>query len=217
MAVVSVILPSCNSELWIVDSVKSVLEQTHKSLELIVVDDGSTDNTLQLLQRFIGDPRVTIVELEANSGGPATPRNQGIKRARGDYIAFIDSDDVWHPMKLEVQIQAMQEHDLNFLSSRYTSFHKDMPKPQSLLRARLTVQRKTHRQLLCKNWVVSSSAIVSKNLLADLAFNQSEEYIGIEDYLAWLYLHQRPDIQSAVLNANLVFYRLRQDLSLIHI
>lgn len=211
MPLVSVILPSCDSQEWIAEAAQSVLGQTHQDLELIIVDDGSTDDTLNRLITVADDPRLTIIERGSCSGGPATPRNEGIKAASGEYLAFIDSDDVWHPRKLELQLKAMAQHELNFLSSAHVSFQKTTPSPLPLDEKSLTVQYKNHRQLLSKNWVITSSALISRHLFETIQFDQSKDYVGVEDYLTWLHIHQRVDIKSAALNAPLVFYRLRQN------
>lgn len=104
---VSVIIPSYNRASTIEKSVRSVLNQTYRDIELIVVDDCSTDNTKQVLEQ-IHDDRLRYHCLEKNSGACAA-RNKGIELARGEYIAFQDSDDEWLPHKLETQLKAMQE------------------------------------------------------------------------------------------------------------
>jgi glycosyltransferase involved in cell wall biosynthesis len=100
---VSVVLPVFNGESSIARAVRSVLGQTISNLELIVVDDASADRTIDLLSRY-SEPRLELVRLERNSGAAAA-RNAGIRRARGDYIAFLDSDDEWLPQKLERQLE----------------------------------------------------------------------------------------------------------------
>ncbi|MBL4672171.1 MAG: glycosyltransferase family 2 protein [Arenicella sp.] len=212
MSTVSVILPSCDSEQWIAEAVESVLKQTHQDIQLIVIDDGSSDNTVKIVKRFArSDQRLVLIRRKHRSGGPATPRNDGIKIATGEYLAFIDSDDVWHPSKLELQLKAMREHRLNFLSSLHACFRNVTPTARVFKQQQLEIQRKNHYQLISKNWVVTSSALISKELFGDVQFNQSASYIGVEDYLLWLHIHQRRDIESAVLIAPLVFYRLRHD------
>jgi len=211
MSTVSVILPSCDSEQWIAQAIDSVLKQSYKDIELIIIDDASNDGTVEIVKRFAADPRVILKVREHCSGGPAIPRNDGLKIATGEYLAFIDSDDIWHPRKLELQLNAMRTHRLNFLSSLHTSFRRLPPNAQAFNQRQATIQRKTHYQLLSKNWVVTSSALISKTLFDDIQFNQSFNYIGVEDYLAWLEMHQREDIESAVLVAPLVFYRVRSD------
>ncbi|MFT6406873.1 MAG: teichuronic acid biosynthesis glycosyltransferase TuaG [Arenicella sp.] len=208
---VSVILPSHNSEKWVAEAVRSVLKQTHQALQLIVIDDSSSDNTVEIVRSLADDPRLSLIQRKRCSGGPATPRNDGIDVATGDYLAFIDSDDLWHPRKLELQLKAMQTHGLNFLSTLHISFRRVVPSAQIFDQCQLQIQCKDHQQLISKNWVVTSSALISRSLFGELAFDQSADYIGVEDYLLWLQLHQRKDIRSAVLIAPLVFYRLRND------
>jgi glycosyltransferase involved in cell wall biosynthesis len=97
---VSVILPVYNRAAWVARAVESVLAQTHKNLELLVVDDGSTDDTRRVLEGF--GPRVRVLE-QAHAGAEAA-RNLGLERARGEFVAFIDSDDVWRAERLSIQL-----------------------------------------------------------------------------------------------------------------
>ena len=99
---ISVIIPTYNRAGTILRSVESVLNQTEKDLELIVVDDCSTDNTIEILKQ-IDDKRLSVIKLEKNSGA-CHARNVGIENAKGDFIAFQDSDDEWKPNKLERQL-----------------------------------------------------------------------------------------------------------------
>ena len=101
---VSVVLPTWNRMRWLPDAVASVRAQTFADLELVVVDDASTDGTPGYLAS-LGDPRVRVVRL-ARRSGPARARNAGAAAARGDLLAFLDSDDLWLPRKLEAQVEA---------------------------------------------------------------------------------------------------------------
>lgn len=107
--VVSVIIPAYNRERTIKAAVKSVLNQTFTNIEVIVVDDCSSDNTCSVLND-IDDDRLRVIRLEKNSGACAA-RNEGIKESKGVYIAFQDSDDVWHSDKLEKQIAALKYYN----------------------------------------------------------------------------------------------------------
>ena len=98
---ISVIIPTYNRGNLIGDSIKSVLNQTYENLEVIVVDDGSTDNTKEEIDK-IEDERVKYIKLMKNSGG-SNARNIGIQNANGKYISFQDSDDIYYPKKLEIQ------------------------------------------------------------------------------------------------------------------
>lgn len=103
---VSVIMPTYNRSKHIVDSVESVLAQSYKSLELIIVDDGSTDNTTEVLKPFLAEKRVRLIYQE--NAGAASARNHGVGLSSGRYIAFIDSDDMWDPDKLALQMAVFQ-------------------------------------------------------------------------------------------------------------
>ena len=98
---VSIITPCYNAALVISKTIESVIAQTYSNWELLVVDDCSTDNTLQVVEEYIAkDVRVKLLKTNKASGSPAEPRNIGIKNARGVFLAFVDSDDVWLPNKL---------------------------------------------------------------------------------------------------------------------
>ena len=114
---VSIIMPSYNSEKYIVAAIKSVQAQTYENWELIVVDDCSTDSTVDIIRRF-EDARIRLYVKKKNSGA-AQSRNKALREAKGKWIAFLDSDDVWHPEKLERQISFMQEHGYAFTFTDY--------------------------------------------------------------------------------------------------
>lgn len=107
MPAVSVIVPTFNRAQLVTKAVRSVLEQTFDDLELLVVDDGSTDNTLEILQ-VIGDPR--LQRIAQTNKGPAAARNAGLKACRGRYLAFLDSDDLFTPDKIERQVAFLDSH-----------------------------------------------------------------------------------------------------------
>lgn len=107
-ALVSVIIPAYNVQQYIARTVNSVLAQTHEHMQIIVVDDASTDGTADVLKSF-DDPRIELVLL-AQNGNVSNARNEGLTRARGDYVAFLDSDDLWKPEKLEKQLDFLEKH-----------------------------------------------------------------------------------------------------------
>ena len=108
---VSVILPVYNRAGWVARAVASVLSQKHRSLELLAVDDGSTDETRSVLEGF--GPRVTI--LEQSHAGAEAARNLGLERARGEFVAFIDSDDVWYPDRLSAQLPLFRKPEVGLV------------------------------------------------------------------------------------------------------
>lgn len=117
---ISVVIPSYNCEKYIGRAIDSVLNQTYQAMECIVVNDGSTDNTREIVASYAD--RVILVE-QANQGASAA-RNAGIARAKGEYIAFLDADDYWHPSKLEKQARLLQDHPHLVLVSTRLARHE---------------------------------------------------------------------------------------------
>lgn len=106
---VSVIVPTYNRAYCVTKSIDSALAQTYQDIEVIVIDDGSSDNTRELIENtYAGEPRVRYVYQP--NGGVAVARNHGIRLSRGEFMALLDSDDIWKPWKTEVQVQVLREH-----------------------------------------------------------------------------------------------------------
>lgn len=120
---VSVIMPSWNTAGYIAESIYSVLNQTHKNLELIIVDDCSTDNTDEVVASF-DDDRIRYFKNEKNSGAALT-RNRAMREAKGKWIAFLDSDDLWEPEKLEKQIAFMEKNGYDFSYHDYEKIDEE--------------------------------------------------------------------------------------------
>lgn len=114
---VSIIMPSYNTAKYISDSIKSIQSQTYENWELIIVDDRSTDNSVEVIRSF-NDPRIRLLQNDKNSGA-ALSRNYALREARGKWVAFLDSDDVWVPEKLEKQIAFMKANDYSFTFTDY--------------------------------------------------------------------------------------------------
>lgn len=115
---VSIITPAYNCDQFIGDTIRTVLAQTYPHWEMIIVDDASTDRTAAVVSSF-SDPRIRYYRLPKNVGG-AEVRNAALRLARGRWIAFLDSDDLWHPEKLERQLEFMQSHDYAFSYTDYS-------------------------------------------------------------------------------------------------
>ena len=110
---VSIITPVYNGAEFLDRSIKSVLAQTYANWELLLIDDGSVDNSIQVIQNYIDDDRIKLIKNKINSGIPLT-RNKGIEQAEGEYIALLDQDDEWFPEKLEKQIDQFKKLDKSF-------------------------------------------------------------------------------------------------------
>ena len=121
---VSVIIPTYNRKKTILSAIYSVLKQTYTKLEVIVVDDGSTDGTGELIKKTIKDERLVYIKLKKNKGQSAA-RNVGVKRSIGEIIAFQDSDDIWDESKLELQIKKMQDTNYDLIYCAYEYYERD--------------------------------------------------------------------------------------------
>ena len=181
---ISIITPVYNMGEYISETIESVLNQTYKNFELILVDDGSTDNTKTEIQKYLPDTRIKY--FRCNHKGPSAARNTGIKHSNGEFVAFLDGDDYWEPSKLEKQLHVFKK--LNDVNVVYCKFHKvdcdgkllpdspqPLPPPINFLKA-----------LLFSNVVFgsSSSVMVRKNSLKDAGYFDEELYIG-EDQDMW--------------------------------
>lgn len=121
---VSIIMPSFNTGRFIKESIESVLIQTYINWELIIVDDCSTDNTDEVVKDFLSDDRIHYFKNEKNSGA-AVSRNKALREAKGKWIAFLDSDDLWSPNKLENQISFMKKNGYHFSYTNYSEIDED--------------------------------------------------------------------------------------------
>lgn len=105
---VSIVMPSFNAANTVVEAIESVLQQTYSRWELLIIDDASHDATWAIVTSMAEqDKRIRCVRLPKNSGGPALPRNVGIEKARGEFLAFLDADDHWLPEKLAIQVKSL--------------------------------------------------------------------------------------------------------------
>ena len=174
---VSVVMPVYNAAAHLEDSIRSVLEQSHRRLELVAVDDGSRDDSWSMLERWRGrDPRVVALRLPANAG-VAAARNEALARAAGEYIAFLDSDDRWHPRKLELQLAHMLGSGARV---SYCAYARIDERGKELSRV-LPPARIEHSDLLRSNHVGHLTGAYAREL-GEFRFRR----IGHEDYAFWL-------------------------------
>ncbi|WP_272582097.1 MULTISPECIES: glycosyltransferase family 2 protein [unclassified Providencia] len=120
---VSIIMPCYNAEQYIKESINSVINQTYNNFELIIVDDLSTDRSIDIIKSF-NDDRIKLIQLTQN-GGAGVARNAGIEAARGRFIAFLDSDDLWRPNKLEIQLKYMLSGNYPLSYTQYQKFTQE--------------------------------------------------------------------------------------------
>ena len=116
---VSIITPTYNSQMFLEQTIDSIVNQTYKNWELIIVDDASSDNTVNIINNYVSEfKNIHLIQNEINLGA-GVARNKGIQAAKGDFIAFLDSDDLWNPNKLKVQIKYMIKNHLDVCFSSY--------------------------------------------------------------------------------------------------
>lgn len=179
--VVSIIVPNYNGMKTLSDMFLSVLTQTFSNWELIIIDDGSSDQSTHLIEQYIqNDQRIKLIKMIHNSG-PAKARNTGIKEARGKYIAFLDADDMWHPQKLEIVLSAMEKYNLKILGHEF-SLKKNFNMVFNTTITQENLIQKSFWNLLLKNFAVTPSIIVTKDNC--LLFDESMHYA--EDHELWL-------------------------------
>ena len=121
---VSIIMPSYNTGRFIKETIESVLAQSYSNWELILVDDCSKDDTDAVLSEYLADARIRYIKNETNSGA-AVSRNRALREAKGKWIAFLDSDDLWAPEKLEKQIRFMEENGYHFSYTNYIEIDEE--------------------------------------------------------------------------------------------
>ena len=190
MGNVSVIIPTWNREDTVGKAIYSALSQTVPPMEVLVCDDGSTDKTLELVQS-INDPRVRWIQ-GIRGGRPAIPRNRGIKESRGEWVAFLDSDDWWLPEKLERQLQLAERLNCMAVCSNAGRFLPDKGIVGNLLM--WNNDRVIFDDLLYVNLVICSSAIIHKSIFATVGgFPEHVRFTAIEDYALWLRVATRTD------------------------
>ena len=186
---VSVITPVYNSEKFIGETIESVIGQTYKNWEMIVIDDGSTDKTESIVRFYMSkDPRIKYFPLGYNSGRPAVPRNYGIKHAKGEYIAFLDSDDFWHKQKLEKQLPHFETLEIIGVASNAVSL-SETPyyRKDNLARSNRGYVDYNYLDILNRNRIMTSSLIIRRDILDQSGlFDEDKSFSFIEDWELWL-------------------------------
>jgi teichuronic acid biosynthesis glycosyltransferase TuaG len=198
---VSIITPAYNVEAFLSETINSVLEQTHKNWEMIVVDDCSRDGTANVAQRFASqDSRVIFVQHDKNSG-PAEARNTAVKRARGRFIAFLDSDDQWLPKKLERQLKFMAERGLSFTFTPYRRISTETDSPGKLIAVPNQI---SYRDLLKHTAIATSTVILDREKTGPFSLVKG---MGYDDFILWLDILKRGHTAVAF-HEDLMRYRL---------
>lgn len=179
----SIIMPAYNAESTIAKSIESVLSQTHEHWELIITNDCSTDSTQSIIDYYAAlDSRIIITKNEKNLGVAKT-RNISILKSKGTFISFLDTDDLWHPTKLEKQINLLN-NGWNVVCSNYTTFSSEQTQmPQE----RISPPIITYSDMLKSNFIGNLTGSYNCKILGKI----EQKEIGHEDYVMWLDIIQK--------------------------
>ena len=211
LPLISVVVPCFNAEAFIGRTIESVLAQTYRRFELIVVDDKSSDASTQIVRFFeLTDKRVRLISLQRNSGAPAAPRNAGVSAARGEWIAFLDADDLWHPSKLELQMASLRESGASMCSTGMKDFRDESDIVVIAIQSTLALKRITFRQQLLKYRTPTSSIMIKRSLMIQCPFNDDISLKAREDTDCFIRVHEFIPF-SLKIDMPLVFYRQQTD------
>lgn len=190
MRIIDVIIPTFNRATTLKRSISSVLAQTHRDLQLFVVDDGSTDDTRELIKPFLSDPRVCY--LYQKNGGVSSARNLGIKSSRNEWIAFLDSDDEWLPQKLQIQLKQLEAAEgASFIHTNEIWIRNGVRvnQPRKFDKSNTDIFKRSLQTCL----ISPSTVLIHRDLiLKHECFDES--FAVCEDYDLWLKILSRQEI-----------------------
>lgn len=202
---VSIIMPSYNAEKFIYFTIESVLNQTYTHWELIIVDDASTDNTIAIIEEEIKkDPRITLLKNTKNQGASYC-RNLATEKAKGKFIAFLDADDLWHPEKLEKQINLMLSTNNSVCYSSYLHIKEN---GESLKKRIVALPFLSYKKQFKNNYIGNLTGIYNaKKLDKIMAPNLRKR----QDWAVWLEAIKRNNKPAIGLQEDLAYYRIRKE------
>ena len=177
---VSIITPLYNSELYIGEAIDSVLKQTYKDFEMIIIDDHSTDHSAKIVNSYT-DSRIKLISLDKNTGA-GIARNKGLEIAKGQYIAFLDADDIWLPHKLEKQIGFMKTKGIAF---SFSSFYLMDHTGKQLRKYRKALKKVDYDIMLKNNYIGCLTAIYDRKIFGKMYMSESRKR---QDWGLWLKL-----------------------------
>lgn len=206
---VSIIIPVYNGEVFLGQTIESVLSQTYDNWELLIVDNGSTDGSYSIIKSYLHkDSRIKSFKIDANSGGPAGPRNLGISMAKGKFIAFLDADDIWENNKLMKQINLINKYDIDVVhTSAFIIDNKGNRNGILNSFRKYELLNKIFNNsfiILIFNPIILSSALINSEVT--LKFRENSKLTSIEDWCFWIEFALSGK-KIKMLNEELVYYR----------
>ncbi len=201
---VSIITPTYNSEKFISATIQSVQNQTYSNWELLIIDDCSTDKTVEIITNAIKlDVRIKLHSLTKNEG-TGVARNVGVANSKGCYISFLDSDDLWKPNKLETQLDFMKENNLAFTFS----FYECIDEEGNTLNIRKEAPNLTsYKKLFFCNYIGNSTAMYNAAILGKIPINQIRKR---QDWMLWLTIVKKIKVAQPAPEV-LAYYRVRKN------
>lgn len=197
---VSIIIPTYNCELTIQDTINSVIHQTYKNIEILIIDDFSTDETEKIVSSFqMNDDRIFFYKQNVNMGA-GIARNKGLELAKGRYVAFLDSDDTWYDTKIDLQVDLLNKKNGYF---SFTAIQMIDSKNNIIKTKRKIKDEIDYKFLLRNTMIATSSVIIDRHFFGD--FRMSERRKG-QDYSTWLKL-LKCGVKAYGINEVLVNYR----------
>ena len=208
-SLVSVIMPTYNHAKFIGKAIESVLNQTYKNFELIIIDNYSEDETGKIAAPY-KDDRISYLKFR-NNGIIAASRNYGIKHSHGDYIAFLDSDDLWLPEKLEKQIEVFKNtKEVAMVYARYKTIKESIISSDIFPKDNRYKSGNIFKSLYLWNFIVCSSVMVKKSVLNQIGlFDTNSALIAIEDTDLWLRIALKYKIKCTN-DSSLLLYRIQR-------
>jgi len=203
---VSIIVPTYNAAKWIDGTIESIFNQDFKDFEILIIDDGSTDNTFDVLINYLDYIRY----IKKENGGTASARNLGIKESKGKYIAFLDADDLWEKSKLKTQISFLEETDYSWVYSDADAFDETTGK--KLFKFSKMYSMKSGNiltSLFFVDFIPSPTLVVLKSIFSAIGYFNEQEFFNIEDYEMWLRIAEKFPI--GYINQTLAKYRIHSN------
>ncbi|MDM1060600.1 glycosyltransferase family 2 protein [Myroides odoratimimus] len=201
---VSIIMPCFNGQDFIGDSIKSVIDQTYINWELLITDDCSSDSSIEVINEFVKkDSRIKLFKLEKNSGA-AIARNNSLNNAKGKFIAFLDSDDVWLPNKLEKQVHFMEEHNIPISFTSYEVLDENLNSTNTIIKS---VNEIDYSGYLKNTIIGMSTSMIDKDVVGKFEFFNLRTR---QDTYLWITLLKRGHKAYGILDI-LAQYRVREN------
>lgn len=200
---VSIITAMYNVEAFISETIKSVVNQTYNNWELILIDDSSTDTTLKTIQPFLENfTNIKLIKNTENLGAALT-RNKGIEAAKGDFIAFLDGDDLWKPEKLKKQIKFMQNTQCLVSFSSYEQIDETGNPLNTLVKA---LPKLTYKKILKSNYIGNLTGIYNAKVLGKITTPNLRKR---QDWVLWLKAVKKSVKPALGIQESLAYYRVR--------